>query len=177
MLAQEAVDIGPEETAGEVEARLAPLGARLAMQVIEQIQNGTAQGRKQDPSQVTKAPKLKKEDGSIDWTRTAEQVCNQIRAMQPWPTAYTFWHRPGQPPLRLLVLRAAWRPRRDGEPAAQPGEVLVPGEAKRLGVAAGGGGVVEVLELQPSGKRRMTAEEYLRGRKPQPGDRLGPETP
>src|SRR6185437_5948495 len=62
ILAQEAIDIGADETAGEVEARLAPLGARMAMQVIEQIQNGTVQGRKQDQSQVTKAPKLKKEN-------------------------------------------------------------------------------------------------------------------
>ena len=105
MLAQEAIDIGPDETAGEVEARLAPLGARLALQVIEQIENGTVQGRKQDTSQVTKAPKLKKENGLIDWSRTAEQVCNQIRAMQPWPTAYTFLHRPGTAPLRVIVTK------------------------------------------------------------------------
>jgi len=176
MLAQEATDIGPNETAGEVEARLAPLGARLALQMIEQIENGTVQGRKQDPSQVTKAPKLRKENGLIDWGRSAEQVCNQIRAMQPWPTPYTFWHRSGQPSLRLLILRAVARPRREDEPTASPGEILVPGELKRLHVAAGDG-VVEVLELQPAGKRRMTAEEFLRGRKPQSGDRLGPETP
>ncbi len=198
MLAQEAIDIGPEETAGEVEARLAPLGARLALQVIEQIQNGTAQGRKQDPSQVTKAPKLKKEHGLIDWSRTAEQVCNQIRAMQPWPTAYTFWHRPGQSSQRLLILRAIAHTH-SAEEAVKPGDILVPGDPKRLVVAAGVsktyelcddsgrhigdfvpagmGGMVEILELQPAGKRRMTAEDFLRGRKPQAGDRLGPETP
>jgi len=176
MLAQEAIDIGPDETAGEVEARLAPLGARLALQVIEQIENGTVQGRKQDPSLVTKAPKLKKEMGLIDWSRSAEQVCNQIRAMQPWPTPYTFWQRPGQPSLRLLVLRAAARPRGEGEPMIQPGEIMDLGDPKYLIVAAGNG-VVEVLELQPAGKRRMTAGEFLHGRKPQPGDRLGPEVP
>ena len=174
MLAQGAVEIGPEETAGEVEARLAPLGARLALEVIGRMEAGPVEGRKQDPSQVTKAPKLKKEDGAIDWTRSAAQVCNQVRAMQPWPTAYTFWHRPGQPPLRLLILKAAARPRQPAEAAAAPGDVLP--ETARLGVAAGGG-VVEVRELQPAGKRRMTAEEFLRGRRPQPGDRLGPEAP
>jgi len=176
MLAQEAVEIGPEETAGEVEARLAPLGARLALEVVGRLQAGPVEGRKQDLSQVTKAPKLKKEDGAIDWTRAAAQVCNQVRAMQPWPTAYTFWHRAGQPPLRLIVHRAAARPRRPEEAGLAPGQVLVPGEAARLGVAAGDG-VVEVLDLQPAGKRRMTAEEYLRGRRPQSGDRLGPEAP
>jgi methionyl-tRNA formyltransferase len=177
MLVQEAIEIGPDETAGEVEARLAPLGARLALQMIEQIQSGAVEGRKQDPSQVTKAPKLKKEDGAIDWRRAADEVRNQIRAMQPWPTAYTFWHRPGQPPVRMLLLRAAGRPRTEAERALESGQILVPGDPKRLSVAAGSTGMVEILELQPAGKRRMMAEEFLRGRKPQAGDRLGPETP
>lgn len=176
MLAQETIDIGAEETAGEVEARLAPVGARLALQVIEQIQKGAVQGRKQDPSQVTKAPKLKKEHGLIDWSQSAAQVCNQIRAMQPWPTAYTFWHRAGQPPLRLLVLKARCHPHSADE-AGQAGAIRAAGEPKRLCVAAGAEGMVEILELQPAGKRRMAAEEFLRGRKPQAGDRLGPETP
>jgi methionyl-tRNA formyltransferase len=173
VLAQEAVDIGPDETAGDVEARLAVLGARLALEVVDRLEAGTAEGRKQDPALVTKAPKLKKEHGAIDWGRSGAQVCCQVRAMHPWPTAYTYWHRAGQPPLRLIVHRAAWRPRREGESLA-PGEVLA-SEPARLVVGAGGGDVVEVLELQPAGKRRMSAEEFLRGRRPQPGDALGPE--
>src|SRR5205807_2109517 len=127
MLAQEAIDIGPEETAGEVEAQLAPLGARLALQVIDQIGAGTVHGVKQDPSQVTKAPKLKKEHGLIDWGRSAEQVCNHIRAMQPWPTAYTFLHRSGQPPLRTILYRAVPFPVRY-DPSAPAGSVIT--EAK-----------------------------------------------
>ncbi len=176
MLAQQAVDIGPEETAGELEARLAPLGARLALDVIDRMEAGTlAPGIKQDPAQVTKAPKLTKEHGAIDWNRPADQVCRHVRAMQPWPTAYTFWHRQGQQPLRLIIHRAASRLRRDEEKALASGQVVVPGDPARLGVAAGGDSVVEVLELQPAGKRRMAAEEFLRGRRPQPGDWLGPE--
>src|SRR5205823_12953316 len=81
ILAQEAAPIGPEETAGDVEARLAPLGACLAMGVIEQTAAGTAKGKPQDNSLVTKAPKLTKENGLIDWTRHAEGICRQIRAM------------------------------------------------------------------------------------------------
>ncbi|HWG45618.1 MAG TPA: methionyl-tRNA formyltransferase [Gemmataceae bacterium] len=176
ILAQEAIDIGADETAGEVEARLAPLGARMAMQVIEQIQNGTVQGRKQDQSQVTKAPKLKKENGIIDWNRDAEQVCNQIRAMQPWPTAYTFWHRTGQSPLRLIVNRAKVSPV-GSPPDYEPGSILALDSLPYLSVTAGSNTAVEIHELQPAGKRRMTAEEFLRGRKPQAGDRLGSETP
>src|SRR5258708_6473167 len=106
MLAQEAVAIGPEETAGELEARLAPLGARLALQTIQEIEQGQTKSLPQDVSLVSKAPKLTKEHGLIDWTRPAQAVCNQIRAMQPWPTAYTFWRREGKPPLRLMILKA-----------------------------------------------------------------------
>src|SRR5215469_9835627 len=72
MLAQEVMDILPDETAGELEARLAPLGARLALKMVDEIAAGTAHGVKQDQSQVTKAPKLKKENGLIDWTRSPE---------------------------------------------------------------------------------------------------------
>jgi methionyl-tRNA formyltransferase len=177
MLAQETIDIKPNETAGEVEARLAPLGAKLALQVIEQIQNGTVQGRKQDPSQVTKAPKLKKEHGLIDWGRTSAQVCNQIRAMQPWPTAYTYFHHQGKPPLRVIITKAAPFAIADSNstPPA-PGSIASPAD-KDLWVATGANSLVQILELQPAGKRRMTAEEFLRGHKPQAGDRFGPETP
>jgi methionyl-tRNA formyltransferase len=174
MLAQEATDIGPDETSGEVEARLAPLGARLALRVIAELEAGTARGVKQDLSQVTRAPKMTKERGTVDWTRTAKQVCDHVRAMQPWPTAYTFWHRPGQPPLRLLLLRATAREAAAGEAGLAPGALIVGGAPTRLTVAAGAG-VVEVLELQPAGKRAMPAAEFLRGRRPQAGDRLGPE--
>lgn len=174
MLAQESIDIGPEETAGELEARLALLGARLAIAVIDQIAAGTlGPGVKQDKAQVTKAPKLTKEHGLVDWSLTAEEICRHVRAMQPWPTAYTFWHHAGQEPLRLIVYRAAARPRADAEKSLRPGDLVVPGGTDRLAVAAGEG-IVEVIELQPAGKRRMRAEELLRGRRPQPGDRLGP---
>jgi len=174
MLAQEAVAIGPDETAGEVEARLAPVGARLALQVIEQLRAGTSQGRKQDPALVTKAPKLAKELGAVDWHRHGRTVCNHVRAMQPWPTAYTFWHRLGQKPLRLILHRATWRPAGPGEDTT-PGMILgEEGDLSKLGVMAGEGTAVEVLELQPEGKRRMAAVDFLRGRRPQPGDFLGP---
>jgi methionyl-tRNA formyltransferase len=177
MLAQEALAIGPDETAGELEARLAPLGARLALDVLNRIEAGTLPpGVKQDPAAVTKAPKLTKEHGAIAWSLPAEQVCLHVRAMQPWPTAYTFWHRTGQAPLLLIVSKAAAGPRSDAEKALAPGQVLVPGPAERLAVAAGEG-VVEVLELQPAGKRRMAAGEFLRGHRAREGDRLGPEQP
>jgi methionyl-tRNA formyltransferase len=154
------------------------VGARLALDAIDRMEAGTlAPGQKQDPAQVTKAPKLTKEHGLLDWSRPAAEVCWQVRAMQPWPTAYTWWHRAGQQPLRLIVYRARARPRAEAEKALTPGQIVVSADPNVLGVAAGEGGVVEVLELQPAGKRRMAAQEFLRGRRPQAGDYLGPEAP
>ena len=176
ILAQEAVDIGTEETAGELEARLAPLGAKLALPVIEQIEAGTATGIAQDKSLITKAPKLTKEHGLIDWTRTAEQVCNQIRAMQPWPTAYTFLHRGGDSSSRVIVCRAKVNNDVDFEIGRSPGQIASQGAPVRLYAGAGAGTSAEIVELQPAGKRRMTAADFLRGHPLQPGDRFGPET-
>jgi methionyl-tRNA formyltransferase len=186
ILARESLDILPHETAGELEARLAPLGARLTLSVIEQMQAGTLQGEKQDPSLITRAPKLKKKDGLIDWNRTAAEVCRHIRAMQPWPTAYTFWHRGTQAPVRLILSRAVEH--REGTTTASPGQILpVDPHAAVLHVAAGDGSVVEVQELQPAGKRRMSAADFLHGHRPaqaptetdpsMPPDRLGPMSP
>ncbi|MCI0377593.1 MAG: methionyl-tRNA formyltransferase [Gemmataceae bacterium] len=191
MLAQEAVVIGPEETAGELEARLAPLGATLALRVMEQIEKGTVQAIPQDKSQATKAPKLQKEHGLIDWARPAEAVCNQIRAMQPWPTAYTYLHRPEHEPLRLIVSKA----RVEGSPYNIPikvtdktGKVLakllpILPEVGSLSPVAGnrllvqtGQGLTEVLELQPAGKKHMVAADFLRGHPAQVGWRFGAET-
>jgi methionyl-tRNA formyltransferase len=105
MLAQEVIDILPDETAGELEARLAPVGAALAVHMVRRLSVGPVPGAKQDPAKVTKAPKLKKEDGLIDWSKAAEQVMRQVRAMQPWPTAYTWLHHGGKA-VRITVQRA-----------------------------------------------------------------------
>ncbi len=167
MLTQEAIDILPDETAGELEARLSVLGASLAVGALDQIATGRVHGAKQDRSQVTKAPKLKKEDGLIDWSRSAEQVCNQIRAMQPWPTAYTFFHRNSKLPVRVIINRGA----RAAETSVGPPGTIHPG----LLITAGSGSAVRVQELQPAGKKRMSAAEFLRGHPVQPGDHFGPE--
>jgi methionyl-tRNA formyltransferase len=190
MLAQEAVDIGPEETTGELEARLAPLGAKLALAVVEQLEAGKTQGINQDPTKVTKAPKLKKEHGLIDWSRPAELVCCQIRAMQPWPTAYTFLHRDGKPPLRLIVLKAQVVVKDAQSAPAQFKLVansltshaphgLAPGMVDDVAgdslIVSAGAGLVSLVRVQPAGKRAMVAAEFLRGNLVQVGDRFGPE--
>lgn len=174
MLAQEAVDIRPDDTTGTLEARLAELGARLALEVVRRYAAGEpVVGTPQDPTQVTRAPKITKEFGRIDWTRSAVELERFVRAMLPWPTAYTFLHRPGKEPVRLIVTRAGVAEGPAGTAAALPGTPLsLP--AAPLAVATGSGLLV-IHELQPAGKRRMTAEEFLRGHPLPPGSRLGPE--
>src|SRR5262249_41652767 len=138
MLAWEALNIGPDETAGQLEARLAPLGASLALRVLDQLEAGTAVETTQDESQVSMAPKLKKGAGLIHGTRPAAQVCCQVRAMPPWPPAHTHSHRAGHPPLRLILHRAAALGVSPDGVAPTPGEVLL-GHPRRLLVGAGEG--------------------------------------
>jgi methionyl-tRNA formyltransferase len=155
--------IGPEETAGELELRLAELAAPLTLQALEQLERGSARPVLQDPSLVTLAPKITKEQGLIDWTRSSPQVACQIRAMQPWPMPYSFLRRGHQSPMRTLVLSA--RIPSDtmavGWEQAAPGDV-VPADSKRLLVRTGTG-LLEITQLQLAGKRPMSAAEFLCG--------------
>jgi methionyl-tRNA formyltransferase len=173
MLAQESLEIGPEETAGELEMRLAPLGARLALETVDRLAAGPVQGMKQDLTQVTKAPKLKKEMGLIDWSRPAQEICRHVRAMQPFPTAYTFYHHGGQPPMRIIVTKAAVNAN-DVTSSISPGAAIP--TVGLLIVQAGNHERVEILELQPAGKRRMAVVEFLRGHPMREGDWFGPES-
>ena len=179
MLAQESLDILPNETTGELEARLAPLGARLCLDVIQKMKAGTVEGAKQDVALVTKAPKLKKEAGMIDWSQPAETIANHVRAMQPWPTAYTFFHRPGKPPLRVIVNRIesiAYSP--TIVPGPTMGSIGSDSSDGSLGVECGmapGRSTILIAELQPAGGKRMTAAEFLRGYPLVEGARFGPE--
>jgi methionyl-tRNA formyltransferase len=171
ILAQEATAIGPEETSEELEQRLAGIGAQLAANVIEEIAGNCAKGHAQDPALASKAPKLKKENGAIDWNRPAAAVCNQIRAMQPWPTAYTHWIREGTRHERIIILKAL--PVTEA-PNLSPGMLTLIGQPPRLLVGAADGQTVEVLQLQLAGKRPMQTSEFLRGHLISQGDRFGP---
>src|SRR5690242_5642003 len=92
-LAKAATPIDPDENAAELEARLAVLGAPLILQAIDDLQAGRASAIPQDKSQATRAPRLKKSDGEIDWSRPAQAIKNQVRALEPWPKAFTTWPR------------------------------------------------------------------------------------
>ena len=174
MIAVARTPIDPDETAGELEARLARLGAPLVAESIAALAAGTATILPQDRSLVTRAPKLIKEDGRIDWSKPARAVHDQVRAMQPWPIASTTWptREPGKPPIRLIVHRTAiFEGEGSSEGQGPPGAVLE-AEADRLVVAAGSG-AVRVLEVQVPGKKVMPVADFLRGHHVLPGDRLG----
>ena len=169
MIAVARTPIDPDETAGELEDRLARLGAPLSLEAIERIVASRAEILPQDQALVTRAPKLKKEDGVIDWTRPALEIHNLVRAMQPWPIASTTWTAlPWTPsgPLRVIVHKT--------RPVAGEGEpgVVLTATRDELVVAAGQG-AVRLLIVQVPGKKPMTAEEFMRGRHVQPGDRMG----
>lgn len=171
VIAQESTPIGSEETAVELEARLAEIAARLVVSAIDAVEAERVEGLPQDPSLVSKAPRLKKADGRIDWSRPAEAIRNQVRAMEPWPKTYTFWHRAGRPSLRLILGPVAVQEQACAGVA--PGTV-VQAEGDRLVVAAGDR-CVAVSSLQPAGKRMLPVAEFLRGHRVQPGERFGPE--
>ncbi len=161
--------IGPDETAGELEDRLAVLGAPFVADAIAALANGQVELLPQDRTKVTKAPKLRKDDGFIDWTKPAQAVHNLVRAMQPWPAAQTTW-RPRQSataaPARLIVLKTALA---DGN--GSPGQVLE-SDLGRLIVAAGEG-AVELVQVQVPGKKPVSARDFLHGYRLSPGDRIG----
>jgi methionyl-tRNA formyltransferase len=166
ILAVVSTPIGPRETSGELEERLAALAAPLVRRVVDQIATGTTEPRTQNAAEVTKAPRLRKEQGAIDWSRPAVEIDRHVRAMQPWPTAYTFLKQAGQPTVRLLVLETAPV---DGVPPAEPGTIV---EASQRLVVCCGRDAVELARLKPEGKREMHAAEFLRGHPVCSGDRF-----
>jgi methionyl-tRNA formyltransferase len=180
LLAQQRTPIGPDEDAAQLEHRLAQMGAGLVLEVVDSLEEGVEKPIPQDASQASKAPRLKKEHGVIDWSRTAQEVKNQVRALRPWPHAYTFLHRPDSAPLRLNIDRVALFPSAVtsaglslSKPAiAPPGTVLESGTRFLVSTADK---TLQILELQPAGKRSMAADDFLRGHPVNPGDRFGPE--
>jgi len=165
------IPIGPNETAGELESRMAELGADLVLEVIEQLATGTERPMTQDKSQATKAPRLTKEMGQIDWSRSALEIKDQVRALQPWPRAFTNWHRDEGEPVRLIVHQVQTVPTGAGSAAdVAPGTVV---ETETGIVVATGEGRLCLGEIQPAGKRVMWATDFLRGYSVQVGDRLG----
>jgi methionyl-tRNA formyltransferase len=178
-IARAVTPIDAEETAVALEARLAELGGGLVQRTLDALAEGRTEALPQDPALASKAPRLKKTDGAIDWAQSAVSIKNQIRALEPWPRTYTFWHRPQGPPVRLILGPVDVEGSRHTPCAVGPGTTPAPGlvlEAcgDRLLIAAGQGAVAP-RSVQLAGKRSMGIAELLRGHKIQAGDRFGPE--
>jgi len=149
MLLKSETEIGPDETAVELGARLATLGAALLVETLAQIDAIVPQ--KQDPAQATYAPILKKEDGLIDWRQPAQAIHNRVRGFQPWPGAYTRFR--GQ---QLHI----WKSRVAADVRAAPGHLVT--HPLR---AACGEGALELIEVQLEGRKRISAEAFANGQR------------
>jgi methionyl-tRNA formyltransferase len=169
-LVQRRTAIGPQETTAELEPRLAELGVSAVLEAINLLATGEATKMPpQDPKLATKAPRLKKQDGAVDWSRPAVAIFNQVRALQPWPKTYTYWQRPEGEPLRLILEKVTPLPAREAT-AATPGTVVE--ASKDALIVDCGQGTLQIDQIQPAGKRAMSAADFLRGHPVQPGDRL-----
>jgi methionyl-tRNA formyltransferase len=158
MLAVATTPIGPDETAGEVEARLAEIGAPLVVDAIRDLAAGRAVAIPQDRSRVSRAPKLSKDEGRIDWSQPALRIHNHVRAMQPWPTAFTDWIAGDQSKRHRLVVH---RTRVVADRHGEPGQVLAASGAELI--VAAGTGAVALLSVQLPGKKPMPVDAFLRG--------------
>ena len=161
ILLQKEISIVPLDTAETLAPRLAAVGADLMVETLRGLQARTIHPRPQDHAKATMAPILKKEDGQIDFRRPAAEILNRLRGFQPWPGAFTTLRG-----KNLQVWNAVSLQR-----ALPVGELLV--EADRLFVGCGTGTVLELLEVQAEGKKRMPARDFVHGYRPSTGERLG----
>lgn len=163
MLLQRELPIAPDQTAEDIFPILAEMGAPLMAETLEGLAAGTLTAKKQDETQATLAPILTREDGQIDFTRTAMQSYNRWRGFQPWPGAYTQFRG-----KKLVVHHMMPMELRE---ESYPGVIHL--EHDRLFVDCGSGTRLELLEVQLEGKKRMLVADFLRGYQLKSGDRLG----
>ncbi len=160
VLAQQAVPLAPDETAQSLHDRLAPLGAELLMAMLPDWLAGRIDVQTQDEALVTLAPQLRKQDGLIDWSLTADSIERQVRAYTPWPGSYTAW---GGRQLKILEATVATG-------AAAPGQVV----AYEAGIAIGTGAALLLpLRLQLAGRSAQACDAFLRGQRDIIGAQLG----
>jgi methionyl-tRNA formyltransferase len=162
MLLAQVVPIGQEETAVDVYGCLAPVGAELMVRTLTELECGTICTQAQDHSLATLAPILTRDDGWMDFSRTAQQIYDRWRGFQPWPGAHTILRG-----KKLIVQKMHVAGGGDGK----AGVVKVQGDTLMVGCA--GGSLVGLDEVQMEGKRRMSAADFLRGNQVRDGERLG----
>ena len=164
VLAQEEIVLDPKETVPSLEPKLAALGAKLLLSVIEQMENGTVEETAQTEAEATYIRQITKEEGKIDFSYPAEKIERMVRAYAPWPSAYTYLDNKT---FKIWAADAA----ESEDNAKAPGTVVYV-DKKNLLVQCGEG-VLALKEVQIEGKKRMTIEEFLRGKKIETGMHFG----
>jgi methionyl-tRNA formyltransferase len=161
ILLQATTSILPTDTTSTLGQRLAVLGAGLLKETLDRVEKGEVLPRPQDSSQATFAPKLKKQDGWIHWDKDAFYVARQIRAFDPWPGSFT---RMGGNTLKLWIAHPA------SELTQQPAGTVIRVAREAFWVACGEGTVLQVIEVQPENRPRLTAADFLHGYRVAVGD-------
>ncbi|HVI05405.1 MAG TPA: methionyl-tRNA formyltransferase, partial [Sphingomicrobium sp.] len=160
ILLQRELGISPDDTSETVSPRLAGLGADLMLETLRGLEQGTIQPLPQDHTRATLAPLLKKEDGVIDFQQTAEEIRNRLRGFQPWPGVFTTFRGNA---LKLLAAKRA-------QEKVGQAELLV--KSDRLFVGCGHDTALELLEVQPEGRKHLGSRDFIHGYHPQTGERL-----
>ena len=163
ILMQREMAILPDDTAETLAPKLASDGAELMIETLRGLETGQVKPTPQDHSRATLAPILKKEDGRMDFSRSAYELFNRMRGFRPWPGAFTTFKGKNMQVHRAEPVQSA-----DGLPQ---GSTAV--QDARLVVGCGQDTALNLIEVQLDGKRRMSAQEFINGYRPKPGDRLG----
>jgi len=163
ILLQRELAILPDDTSETLAPKLAAIGAELMIETLRGLETGDVRPVPQNHSLASLAPILKKEDGRMDFERTASELLHRLRGFRPWPGAFTVF--------RSKALQVHGAQKAENKPGLLPAVVGV--EGSRLLVGCGQGTVLELIEIQMEGKRRMTAREFINGYRPQTGERLG----
>jgi methionyl-tRNA formyltransferase len=173
MLGKSIRAIGADETSEQLEHALAQDGARLLLDVLDRFETGSVRAEPQDESASTYAPRLRKEEGLIDWTQPSQRIHNQVRGLHPWPHAYSYLEG-----SRLIVWKTVIRLKPDSTSgqdlrcAPEPPGTIVDVTGDSIHVATGDGRVA-VTELQAEGRRPMLTRDFLAGRPLRPGMKFG----
>ncbi len=163
MLLQREMAIAPGDTSETLAPRLAAMGAELMLETLRGLEDASVKATPQDHSRATLAPILTKEDGRIDFRLMASEISNRLRGFTPWPGAFTTFRGKSLAVSSLTALSEA--------PDVEPGIISI--RENRLLVGCTASTAIELLEVQPEGKKRMPIRDFINGYRPQTGERLG----
>jgi methionyl-tRNA formyltransferase len=166
ILLQQDLPINDDDTSETLAPRLAAIGADLVIETLQRLQAGNITPKPQDHARASLAPILTKEDARIDFSRTAQEIYNRLRGFQPWPGAFTTSRG------KMLGITAA-RPVTISTPEAFSTEGQLIAHGSQLFVNCGQNTSLELLEVQPAGKRRMPVRDFVHGYRPGNGEKLG----